>query len=54
MNEELKTLLYIALAVVIVGGLMRSSWRMLKQSEKMLKRVDKNKIRELDKDGWDD
>lgn len=54
MSEEIKTLLFVALAVLIVGGLMRSSWRMLRQSEEMLKDVDKNKLRKLDKDGWDD
>ncbi|MFK7731039.1 MAG: hypothetical protein AB8B48_05395 [Pseudomonadales bacterium] len=53
MNEELKTVLFIALAILIVGGIMRSSWRMLKNSERMLDDVDRGKLKQLDDDGWD-
>lgn len=53
MNEELKTVLFIVLAILIVGGIMRSSWRMLKNSERMLDDVDRSKLKKLDDDGWD-
>ncbi|MEM8497326.1 MAG: hypothetical protein AAF542_04830 [Pseudomonadota bacterium] len=54
MNEELKTVLFIVLAVLMVGGIMRSSWRMLKNSERMLEDVDRSKLKKLKDDGWDD
>ncbi len=53
MNEELKTALFVLLAILIVGGIMRSSWRMLKNSERMLDDVDRSKLKKLDDDGWD-
>lgn len=53
MSEEFKTILFIVLAVLIVGGVMRSSWRMLKNSERMLDDVDRSKLKKLDDDEWD-
>jgi len=53
MNDETKTILFILLAILIVGGVMRSSWRMMKNSERMLDDVDRSKLKKLDDDDWD-
>lgn len=52
MSDELKTFLFIILAVLLIGGIMRSSWKMLKRSEKMLDQVDKSKLKNYDQDDY--
>lgn len=46
------------LAIAVVLGLIihtiTSAWRRLRDSEKMLKNVDKSKLKNLGSDGWDD
>lgn len=46
--------LFILLGIVLILGLMRNAWHMLKQSEGMLKDIDKSKLKNIDEDGWDD
>lgn len=41
---------------IVVGLIVRttiSAWRQLRDSEKMLKDIDKSKLKDLGSDGWD-
>ena len=46
------------LLIAVVLGLtihtLTNAWRRLRDSEKMLDKVDKSKLKKLDDDGWDD
>lgn len=46
--------LVIALVVGVLAQTVISAWRRLRASEKMLDKVDKSKLKNLDSDGWDD
>ncbi len=46
--------LAVAIVVAIILERIISAWRQLGKSEKMLEKVDKGKLKNLDDDGWDD
>lgn len=45
--------LVIAVVVGLIVRTVMSAWRQLRASEKMLKDVDKSKLKDLGDDGWD-
>lgn len=44
----------IALVVALFVGFGLNAWKALKLSDKQLKYIDKSKLKNWDKDGWDD
>ena len=47
-------LLIIVIVLLVFAGLALNAWKMMRQSERMLKDIDRDKLNDLSNDEWED